>query len=107
MLSVQRYKVTSKVGPASYGAALDLLKLRHLHRQAGRVTTIGWRTPTCPFNDERGSRNGSIPSLGSAIPHHPNAAIYNTFNIQRHLISRPILRRFRAKADAAWAAAVL
>jgi putative transposase len=35
-----------------------------------------------------------------------HAAIYNTFNIQRHLISRPNLRRFRAEAATAWAAAV-
>ena len=34
-----------------------------------------------------------------------HAAVYNTFNVQRHLISRPTLRRFRAEADAAWAAA--
>lgn len=31
---------------------------------------------------------------------------YNTFNIQRHLISRPALRRFRAEAVTVWAAAV-
>jgi hypothetical protein len=35
-----------------------------------------------------------------------HAAIYNTFNIQRHLISRRTLRRFRAEADAAWATSV-
>lgn len=34
-----------------------------------------------------------------------HAAIYNTFSIQRHLISRPNLRRFRAEA-ADWATAV-
>jgi transposase-like protein len=33
-----------------------------------------------------------------------HAAIYNPFNIQRHLISRPTLGHFRAEADAAWAA---
>eukprot|EP01036_Dinobryon_divergens_P033053 gene33052-42763_t len=35
-----------------------------------------------------------------------HAAIYNIFNVQRHLTSGPTLRRFRADADAAWAAAV-
>ena len=34
-----------------------------------------------------------------------HAAIYNAFNVQRHLISRPTLRRFRAEAHQAWAAA--
>lgn len=34
-----------------------------------------------------------------------HAAVYNTFNTQRHLVSRPTLRRFRAQAHAAWAAA--
>ena len=33
-------------------------------------------------------------------------AIYSTFNILRHLISRPTLWRFRAESDAAWAMAV-
>ena len=34
-----------------------------------------------------------------------HAAVYNTFYTQRHLISRPTLRRFRAEADVAWVAA--
>jgi putative transposase len=34
-----------------------------------------------------------------------HAAVYNTFNTQRHLVSRPTLRRFRAEAHAAWAMA--
>ncbi len=34
-----------------------------------------------------------------------HAAIYNTFYTQRHLISRPTLRRFRSDAASAWAAA--
>jgi len=33
-----------------------------------------------------------------------HAAIYNTFNVQRHLITRPTLRRLRTGVDAAWAA---
>jgi putative transposase len=34
-----------------------------------------------------------------------HAAVYDTFSVQRHLISRPNLRRFRAEAYAAWAKA--
>jgi putative transposase len=34
------------------------------------------------------------------------AAIYKIFDTQRHLISRQTLRRFRAEAATAWAAAV-
>ena len=47
-----------------------------------------------------------IKSQGSAqrfLPTH--AAIDNTFNVQRHLISRSTLRLFRAQAYAPWAAA--
>jgi DNA-binding HxlR family transcriptional regulator len=34
-----------------------------------------------------------------------HAAVYNTFNSQRHLIRRSTLRIFRAEADRIWAAA--
>jgi putative transposase len=37
-----------------------------------------------------------ISGLG-AVP-----AIYNTFNIQRHLVSRGTMRRFRSEAFAMW-----
>jgi transposase-like protein len=42
-------------------------------------------------------------SPGSAqrfVSLHP--AVYNTFNLQRHLVSRRTLRIFRAQAMAAW-----
>jgi putative transposase len=35
-----------------------------------------------------------------------HAAVHNNFNLQRHLISRSILRAFRAQADAQWQAEV-
>jgi hypothetical protein len=34
-----------------------------------------------------------------------HAAVDNTFNVQRHMISRPTLRRFRAEAMEVWNAA--
>jgi len=33
-----------------------------------------------------------------------HAAVHNTFNLQRHLISRSTLRRFRADATVQWQA---
>jgi len=35
-----------------------------------------------------------------------HAAVHNNFNLQRHLISRSMLRAFRAQADVQWQAAV-
>jgi len=35
-----------------------------------------------------------------------HAAIYNVFNIQRHMISRPTLRVFRTRSDSVWRKAV-
>jgi transposase-like protein len=35
-----------------------------------------------------------------------HAAVHNTFNLERHLISRSTLRAFRAEATARWQAAV-
>ena len=36
-----------------------------------------------------------------------HAVVYNTFNVQRHLITRSTLRLFRAEAHAAWVAATV
>ena len=47
---------------------------------------------------------GRPPQQGSAqrfLACH--AAVYNTFNLQEHLVTRPTLRRFRAAAHRAWA----
>ena len=35
-----------------------------------------------------------------------HAAVHNTFNLQRHLVSRSTLRRFRAEATVQWQTAV-
>jgi len=35
-----------------------------------------------------------------------HAAVHNTFNLQRHLVSRSTLRIFRAEAASAWRNAV-
>ena len=93
-------------GMASYGAALDHLDLRHLHR-LGRIRENNRiENSLLPIRrrERQQQRFKSQASAQRFLTTH--AAIYDTFNIQRHLICRPVLRRFRADADAAWAAAV-
>ena len=93
-------------GLASYGAALDYLNLRHLHRPGRLRENNRIENSHLPIRrrERQQQRFKSQPSAQRFLTTH--AAIYNTFNIQRHLISRPTLRRFRAEAATAWSAAV-
>lgn len=93
-------------GLASYGAALDLLNLRHLHRPGRLRDNNRVENSHLPIRrrERQQQRFKSQASAQRFLTTH--AAIYNTFSIQRHLISRPTLRLFRAEAANAWAAAV-
>ena len=92
-------------GLASYGSALRELGLGQVHHP-GRLRDNN-RIENSHLPIRRRERQMQLfksqPSAQRFLTTH--AAIYNTFNVQRHLISRPTLRRFRAEADAAWAAA--
>ena len=93
-------------GLASYSAALELLKLRHIHRP-GRLRENN-RIENSHLPIRRRERQQQLFKSQASAQRFltTHAAIYNTFNIQRHLISRPTLRRFRADAATAWAVAV-
>ena len=93
-------------GLLSYGAALDRLDLRHLHRPGRLRENNRVENSHLPIRrrERQQQRFKSQASAQRVLTTH--SAIYNTFNIQRHLISRPTLRRFRAEAATAWAAAV-
>ena len=91
-------------GLASYGSALRELGLDQIHRP-GRLRENN-RVENSHLPIRRRERQMQLfksqPSAQRFLTTH--AAVYNTFNLQRHLISRPTLRRFRAEADAQWAA---
>lgn len=92
-------------GLRSYPAALEVLGLRHLH-SPGRLRENN-RAENSHLPIRRRERQQQL--FKSQAPAQRfltiHAAIYNTFYTQRHLISRPTLRRFRAEAASAWATA--
>ena len=91
---------------ASYGAALDGLYIRHWHRPGWLRQKNRVENSHLPIR-RRKRQQQRIKSEASAQKFLTiHATIDNRINIQRHLISRPTLRRFRADAEAAWAAAV-
>ncbi len=95
--------VTDKL--ASYGAAFRHLRLTCSHEQGLRKNNRAENSHQPVRRRERKMQR--FKSAGSAqrfLSIH--AAVHNTFNLQRHLISRSTLRTFRAEAAAQWEAAV-
>jgi putative transposase len=91
--------VTDKLG--SYSAALRELGLEHLHVTGGRLNNRAEvsHQPTRRRECQMG-RFKSPGSMQRFLSVHD--AIYNHFNLQRHLITRQTLRQTRASAYAAW-----
>jgi putative transposase len=94
--------VTDKL--PSYGTALSDPGMKPRHVTGGRLNNRAENSHLPIRVRER--RMQRFKSAGSAQRlHSTHAAIYNTFNVQRHLISRRTLRQFRAEAMNRWAAA--
>ena len=91
--------VTDRLG--SYSAALRELGLNHFHVTGGRSNNRaeGSHQPK-RRRERRMGRFKSPCSMQRFLSVH--AAIYNQFNLKRHLISRRSLRQTRAKAMAGW-----
>ena len=91
--------VTDKLG--SYGAARRDLGLSARHEQSMRKNNRAENSHQPIRRRER--KQQRFKSAGSAqrfLSMH--APVHNTFNVQRHLISRRTLRTFRAEAAQAW-----
>ena len=91
--------VTDKL--PSYGAALKDLGLSRRHDFGGRKNNRAENSHLPVRQRER--RMQRFKSAGSAQRFlSTHAAVYNTFNVQRHLISRRTLRQFRSAAMSEW-----
>ena len=91
--------VTDKL--PSYGAALRDIGLSKRHETGGRKNTRAENSH--PPVRQRERRMQGFKSPGSAQRFlSTQAAGYNTFHTQRHLISRKTLRQFRGEAMNAW-----
>ncbi len=94
--------VTDKL--RSYGAARTAIGMSARHEQGLRMNNRAENSHQPVRRRERKMQR--FKSAGSAQRFlSVHAAVYNTFNIQRHLISRPVLRLFRAEAMTTWNAA--
>jgi transposase-like protein len=91
--------VTDKL--RSYGAALRSLGMQRRHLTGGRSNNRAENSHQPVRRRERSWLGFKDPgSTQRFLSVH--AAVYNTFNVQRHLISRRTLRTFRSLAFAQW-----
>src|ERR1700719_1604939 len=91
--------VTDKL--RSYASALRRLRLACPHEQGLRKNNRAENSHQAVRRRERKLQPRSAQRFLSI-----HAAVHNTFNLQRHLISRSRLRIFRAEAAAQWRGAV-
>jgi transposase-like protein len=88
----------------SYGAAFAELGLAARHEQGLRKNNRAEVSRQPVRRRERKMQRFKSPGSAQRFL-SVHAAAYNTFNLQRHLISRRTLRTFRAEAMAQWRAA--
>ncbi len=103
LLKKQRYAPTVLVTDKlrSYRAAKIALGLSGRHEQGLRANNRAENSHQPVRRRERKMQRFKSPgSTQRFLSVH--AAVYNTFNFQRHLISRPTLRQFRADAMTSW-----
>jgi putative transposase len=100
---VPKIVVTDKL--RSYACAFQRLRLTCRHEQGLRNNNRAENSHQAVRRRERKlQRFKSARSAQRFLSMH--GAVHNTFNFQRHLISRSTLRIFRAEAAAAWRNAV-
>jgi transposase-like protein len=96
--------VTDKL--RSYGAAKVQLGLSARHEQSLRKNNRAENSHQPVRRRERKMQRFKSPGSAQRFL-SAHAAVYNTFNIQRHMISRKTMRSFRLKAHCQWVSATM
>ncbi len=91
--------VTAKLG--SYGAARRELRLSCRHEQGLRKNNRAENSHQPVRRRERKQQRFKSPGSAQRFL-SMHAPVHNTFNLQRHLVSRHTLRTFRVEAMQAW-----
>jgi putative transposase len=91
--------ITDKL--ASYGSALRNLGMSQRHITGGRINNRAENSHLPVRQRERRMLGFKTPASAQRFL-STHSAIYNTFNVQRHLISRPALRILRDRASETW-----
>ncbi len=91
--------VTDRLG--SYGAAKRKLGLLARHEQGLRKNNRAENSHQPTRRRERKMQRFKSPGSAQRFL-SAHAAVHNTFNTQRHLVSRRTLRHFRAEAASTW-----
>jgi transposase-like protein len=85
----------------SYGAALRDLSMTEKHVTGGRSNNRAENSHLPVRQRERRMQGFKSPGTAQRFL-STHAAIYNTFNVQRHLITRKTMRQFRGEAMNTW-----
>jgi transposase-like protein len=95
--------VTDKL--RSYAAALQMIGFSGWHDQGLRANNRAENSYQPVRRRERKMQGFKSPASAQRFV-AIHAAVYNIFNVQRHLIRRATLRRFRADPHQAWNSAI-